>query len=420
MLARVRLRLTLSLLLLLAAASLSFARPEADCAILFIGDGMGPNQVAMTGLAKGAPLTFQRFPYSGTVTTIAVDGETTDSAAAGTALATGTKTKDGMLSVNPGGQRLETILERSLRRGKSAGVISNDSLWGATPASFAAHAASRGESSLIAAQMAKSGAMVMMGTGKAQFLPTSAGGKRSDNLNLIDWVQRSGYDVVYNRTQLLASQKLNLVGLFDDESDDAPQLVDCVKAALLRLNADRRGFFFIVEQARVDWEPGDPAAVQADVLELEAAVAAAQEFGRERGRTLVVVTSDHETGGCMIDDPAKVTQLRGMTGRSWQLVDRLNKERTNVAEVLAAAGIANPTPEEIAKVKEAKDAGDAIGAIESARIGVRWTSDGDHTKTPVRVFAWGPGADRFTGALDNTQIPTKIAEALGIGPIPAR
>jgi alkaline phosphatase len=420
MFARVRLRLTLSLLLLLAAASFSFARPEADCAILFIGDGMGPNQVAMTGLAKGSPLTFQRFPYSGTVTTIAVDGETTDSAAAGTALATGAKTKDGMLGVNPGGQRLETILERSLRRGKSAGIISNDSLWGATPASFAAHAASRGESSLIAAQVAKSGAMVMLGTGKAQFLPVAAGGKRSDSLNLVDWVRRSGYDVVYDRKQLLASQKMNLVGLFEDESDGAPRLVDCVKAALVRLNGSRRGFFLIVEQARVDWEPGDPAAVQADILELEEAVAAAQEFGRERGRTLVVVTSDHETGGCMIDDSAKVAQLRGMTGRSWQLVDRLNKERTNVAEVLAAAGIANPTPEEIAKVKEAKDASAAIGGIESARIGVRWTSDGEHTKTPVRVFAWGPGADRFTGALDNTQIPAKIAEALGIGPIPAR
>jgi alkaline phosphatase len=78
-------------------------------------------------------------------------------------------------------------------------------------------------------------------------------------------------------------------------------------------------------------------------------------------------------------------------------------------------GITDLTPEETEAIKTAKDAGPAIGAMLSARAGVAWTSDGDHTATPVWVFAYGPGASRFAGSMDNTEIPGKMGEAMGIG-----
>jgi len=416
-LARVRVLLC-SLLCLIALTSFAAARPEADSVILFIGDGMGPSQVELAAGALGQPLTMQRFPYSGTVTTCNVSGEITDSAAAGTALATGVKTNNGMLGISPDGRKLETILERAMKRGKSVGVLTNDALWGATPASFLVHVGSRGERAQIALQEAKSRARVMMGFGKSELLPKSAGGKREDGRDLIAWLQNRGYGVVYNREQLLQSQSLNLVGLFDD-GPQAPRLADTVGAALTRLGTNRLGFLLVVEQARVDWEPGDPSAVVRDVLELDQAVSVAQQYALHRGRTLVVVTADHETGGLVITDPGKLHLLACVTESSEEIARRLLLDRSNVSQVMSqCAGITDLTPQEADLVRQAKDPAEPIAAIISARAGLQWTSGGDHTATPVRVYATGPGAARFTDELDNTRIPAKLAAALGIGPFP--
>lgn len=412
--------LLFSLLCVIALTPFAAARPEADSVILFIGDGMGPNQVEMAAGAIGEPLAMQRFPYSGTVTTCNVSGRITDSAAAGTALATGVKTNNGMIAVSPDGRKLETILERCRQRGKSTGVITNDAIWGATPSSFVAHVGSRGERAEIALQMAKSGTQVMMGYWTSELLPTSKGGKREDNRDLISWLKNMGYGVVYTRQELLDSKSLHLVGLFDD-GPQAPRLADAVTAALSRLGTNRRGFFLVVEEARVDWKPGDPSGVTQDVLELDQAVAAAQQYALGRGRTLVVVTADHETGGCLITNPEKLRLLGGITESAEAIAGHLNADRSNLSRVMSQdTGVTDLTPAEVERISTAKDPAEAIGAVLSDRAGVKWTSDGDHTAAPVRVFAFGPGAARFAGELDNTQIPTKIAETLGVAPFPKR
>ncbi len=231
----------------------------------------------------------------------------------------------------------------------SAGVLTTDALHGATPAGFAAHAKNRGESSNIAAQMAASGAQVMMGFWKDEFLPKSAGGKRDDGRNLVSELQAKGYQVVFTKDELLNAKGDKLVGLFDDAT--GPSLSEMVSAALPRLSPDPDGFFLIVEGARIDWECHDgnliPAIAQ--VQQLDQAVAVGLDFARQRGRTLVLVTADHETGGLQPDGAYTV---------------------------------------------------------------------GHHTSTPVRVFAFGPGGDRFAGEMDNTDIPKRIAEILEITPFP--
>ncbi len=413
-------RLCLSLLVLLSVFSLAQARPEADSVILMIGDGMGPNAIELTRWAYGGdPLVLQRMPYSGLVTTRSADSKVTDSAAAATAYATGTKTNNGMLSVAPGGQRLETLLERSRKQGKAAGLITTDPLWGATPAAFAVHVASRGEYLQIAKQEVASGAQVLMGFGLEGIRPKAPGDARGGFVELVSRLRRGGYDIVMNRTQLQQSRKLRLAGFFGAE---APSLAEMTQAALTRLAAEKKGFFLLVEEAGTDrgGHGNDPADVVRSVRSLEAAVKVALEFARTHPRVLVLVTADHETGGLILDAPAKAPMLAKAKGSKGEIASHFSADRSNVAEVMKEwAGLADLTPAEGTQLKEAPEATEAVGAVLSARAGVHWTGGG-HTATPVRIFAFGPGAARFTGELDNTQVSARIAEVLGLGAFPQR
>jgi alkaline phosphatase len=412
-----RIRFVLFALILVSTSFLSVtahAGPVADSAILFIGDGMGPNQIVLGRVAGGGdPLAMERMSYSGMVTTVSAGGEVTDSAAASTALSGGYKTENGVLGMTATHKPRQTILERSLRLGKSVGVITDDSLIGATPAGFMVHVPDRDLSAAIAEQEAKSGAQVMMGYGRDDFVPRTQAGKTS-GADLVSELRKKGYEVVFTRDELMAAKAPRLVGLFDE--DKAPTLQEMVKEALARLNRSGRGFFLVVEQAWPDWKQGDPSGVAFDVLALDKAVATALDFARARGRTLVVVTSDHEAGNLQITSPTRLTGLRAAKGSASQIAEHLNADRSNVAQAMAAyAGVSDLTEAEANGVKTAKDAGDAIAAVMSRRMGVQWTLG--HTATPVKVFASGPGAERFTGNLDNTNIPQRIADALGLGPL---
>jgi alkaline phosphatase len=332
-----------------ACAAPAQGEEAADSAILLIGDGMGPLQIHLARKDPGQPLGMEGMPYSGIMTTRSADSDVTDSAAAGTALATGHKTNDGMVGVTPDGRRLETILERARAVGKSTGIITTDALHGATPASFAAHVESRGERGKIAAQIAASRVDVMMGFWKGWFLPKSAGGEREDGRDLVAEMRRAGYEVIFTGDELRQAKGDRIVGLFED--DTGPSLAEMVSAALARLGKNPKGFFLVVEEARIDWECHDnklEAAVERVRL-LDAAVVTGLDFARKDGSTLVVVTADHETGGLQPD-----------------------------------------------------------GTF----------ATGGHTNTPVRVFAFGPGGERFTGEMDNTDIPKRMAEVLALGSFP--
>lgn len=133
----------------------------------------------------------------------------------------------------------------------------------------------------------------------------------------------------------------------------------------------------------------------------------------------MLVTADHETGGLLIDEPEKAPTLANVKGDKWEIVGKLDAGRTNVTEVLREwAGVADLRPAEAEQIAKAKDAAEAVGVVLTAWSGVRWTGDGHHTNTLVRIFAFGPGAERFTGELDNTQVPSLIAEVTGMGAFP--
>ena len=412
---RFRLPALVLLLLLIPAAWAPAATtaPQADSVILFIGDGLGPGHIPMARGAIGRPLAIERTQFSGTAVTTSLGGGITDSAAAGTALATGHKTKNGMVAVSPEGQPLKTILEQCRDKGKAVGVVTTDRLWGATPATFLAHAASRREGASIAAQVAESGAEALLGFEDAEFRPASAGGARTDGKDLVAEMRDAGYEIVTNRYELLTAQKQRLLGLLDD-GPRKPRLRDMLTVALARVGLDPDGFLIMVEHTGPDWNPGDPSACLAAVLELDEAVAAATDYANARGRTLVVVTGDHDTGGLVVENPERLPALLKVNGSAGDLASRLNADRANAAQVMSElAGVTDLTAAELDEIKAASDAEKAIGAVISARAGVKWTGKG-HTAIPVPVFAFGPGAEGFAGPMDNTDIPKRIAKTLGI------
>ena len=413
-LSRLSSRLTL-LLLLLVASAVSAAR-QADNVIIFIGDGMGSNHIALTQRVNGKPMAMQQMSVRGTVTTVNVKGKVTDSAAAATALSTGFKTENGKLATAPDGRRLETILERCQKLGKSTGLVTTDQLTGATPAAFIAHVASRHDAEKIVDQMLESGIQVMIsaGNGKAyaqQLAP----------------LRKAGYRTATTSNELKKASGNKLIGIFNDETGDpVPTVAERTQAALTRLSKNPKGFFLMVEHAKIDWEPGDPGAILADMRQLDEAVAVALAFAKKRGRTLVLVTGDHETGGLKITNPKQTAFLRPIKLAGWEVAGHLDEKRTNVAQVMAQyAGVKDLTSQEISQVQHAAGEdiqwviGGIIGSIISSRSGIAWTSDGNHTATPVRIFAYGPGAQRFAGRLDNTDIPKRVALALGIKAFPA-
>jgi alkaline phosphatase len=413
----------LALLGVVALAALACplgAQPATDSAILLIGDGMGPVQVQIgREAAGGQPLAMERMPFSGRATNPPAEGDVTDSAAAATALATGRKTKNGMIGVTPNGEPVENLLERARQLGKSTGVITTDSLTGATPAGFMAHVDSRGKRDEIALQEYKAGVQVMLGFWKGAFTTKAQGGAREDGRDLIGEMEKSGYQAVYTKDQLEAATSARLVGFFDD-GPQAPSIAQMVSKALSILSKNPKGFVLVVESARIDWASHDNELVGAVLatLDLDGGVAKAVEFARERGRTLVVVTADHETGGPKIEEAGKLPLVRSLRTEPGEIAKHLNGDRTNIAAVMREyASIGDLSEDEVVRIREAGEPAAAIATIISARAGISWRT-GSHTATPVPVFAFGPKAERFSGQMDNTDIPKRLAETIGLGTFP--
>lgn len=334
---------------------------RAKNVVLVIGDGMGAECVKGASLyAYGAEgkLSFESFPYHGSMTSNAAGGAITDSAASATAMATGVKVNDGVLSVRvPGdGQDLPTLLEGLETRGFRVGLVTNSYIEDATPAAFAAHEVSRGEADKIARDyMQRTRPDVLMGG----YMPNGL---------TPDLARASGYEVVENRAQLQAfagDKTGKLAGLFgmghmpyefDGDYKTLPKLSEMAVKALQVLGRSQKPFFLLVENENID-ESGHANQIERNIaatIELSDTVQAILNWEGARNDTLIVVTADHETGGLAIE------KSRGK-------------------------GV---VPE------------------------VSWSTHG-HTSTPVPVYAKGPGAENFTGSLDNVDISKRILESLG-------
>lgn len=273
--------------------------------ILFIGDGMGYEQIKAAGMyANGTvgTLSFEQFPISGSLTTYAAGGALTDSAAAATAMATGHKVSNGVLSMDiPGsGAELLTLVELFADYGKSTGLISTAHITHATPAAFGSHEPDRGNYDQIAADyLSQTQPSLLLGGGGYGMSPQAA--------------LLAGYTVVVDKVELLNLDVLTAIkisGQFGDghlpyELDglgDLPNLSEMTAKALEILEQDPDGFFLMIEGGRID-HAGHVNDLHRNILEtieFDEAVEVAYRWMSDRDDTLIVVTADHETGGLTV------------------------------------------------------------------------------------------------------------------------
>ncbi len=264
--------------------------------IFFIGDGMGPNHLEKTKAETGAELAMDTFPLQGFSKTANYVGTTTDSAAGGTALATGIRTINGCIGVYPTDMFAYdsypmNLTELFMEAGKKTGVVTSDSTAGATPASFSAHTDSRDNTKIITNQQLASGIDLIWG----------ANSGHAD----AEKVEAAGYKFVDSYEDILALEEGDKsFAQFSNElwraagGESYPTLSLLTEAAINFLKNDDNGFFLMVEGAHIDKNSHKQNAegTKEALLEFDRAVQAALDFAEENGNTLIVISADHETG----------------------------------------------------------------------------------------------------------------------------
>lgn len=412
--------------------------------IVLIGDGMGNQQRRIAALVEGNGngdhrLEMEKMTTSGVAFNHSLDAIVTDSAASGTALSTGYKTKSGIVAMSPDGKKLKTILEVCKDLGKSTGLVTTVTIAHATPACYGAHVNHRSRYSEIAAQYLKLGIDVLMGGGQCDFLPITMKGKRIDGRNLVDEFQKAGY--VYMK-DLQGLKKLNpekdqkVLGLFsygamtyesDRNKSKEPSIAEMTKASINVLDKNPKGFFLMVEGGKIDWanHANDVPGSVFDTIAFDKAVKVSMDYARKNKDTLVIVVNDHETGGLTISATTNISAIKKLKATSEKMQTLLKKDGSNIDEVFKNyAGITNLTgkerkmvADELAGRLKARDewgyGGSVIAHIISRRTGVLF-STGGHSGVPVTVAAYGPGCNIFDGFYDQTDIPKKIGRLLGV------
>lgn len=405
--------------------------------ILFIADGCGPASFTLARdyvrATEGRMHLALDAHQVGSVRTFASNSRVTDSAASATAYACGVKTYNGAIGVDTLQRPVATLLEGAEAKGMATGLVATSRITHATPAAFSAHVASRSEENAIAAQQMAQGVDVILGGGRQHYLPADEGGRREDGRNLLAEAAAKGYQAATDRAGFEALTQAPAIGLFSDSHMDyeidrdpaaQPSLAEMTQKAIDLLDDDPDGFFLMVEGSRIDHagHGNDPAAHLHDILAYDEAIAATLAYAEDDGETLIVSTSDHETGGLTLGRDGTYAWnpevLGRVTNSQLPMVYALVRDQRPIAEVMREmAGIDDLTYQEGALIEaaleEPQQLNSALSEVVSRRAGVGWTSGG-HTAVDVNLYAFGPGHDAFVGNHDNTYIGVTLARLMGL------
>jgi alkaline phosphatase len=323
--------------------------------ILMIGDGMGVAQVYAGLTANGGHLNLEACPYVGFQKTYSASSYTTDSGASATAIATGKKTRNGAISVDTSGAKLKTILEMAKEAGLATGLVATSTITHATPAAFVAHNPDRGKYEELALDFMDAGLEVIIGGGRNHF------NRREDGQDLLEKLRADGYQVTEQLADIDPGVK-GPIAVFTDSLAMPPAMLgrgdllpEATGLAIGRLGGAENGFFLMVEGSQIDWACHDNNTeyTVSEMIDFDQAIGKALDFARKDKETLVIVTADHETGAMAIE----------------------------------------------------------TGDFGSGEVSGLYASEG-HTGVMVPVFAYGPGAEKFAGIYDNTDIFKKMAGLL--------
>lgn len=468
-------RKTILLLCLCFLALGTYAAGRAKYVFYFIGDGMGVNQVNMTETYMAAldgrigtkPLLFASFPYVSLVTTYSSANGVTDSAAAGTALSSGKKTKNGALGVLSDLKTpVNSIAAWAQRAGAAVGVTTTVSVDHATPAAFYAHNPSRQNYHEIGGDLIASGYDFFAGSDFLKPLPKDAAPGAED---LYARARRAGYVITngYDQARREAPKAGKMIMLQGREAnavdrsalpyaiDRTPQdmtLAQITRTAIGHLIAQpgKDGFFLMVEGGKIDWacHSNDPATAVREVMDLDSAVQVAYDFYRQHpDETLIVVTADHETGGLSLGrgpyelhtellaaqrmsanvysrhlralrkelgDKLTWEVLRADLQKHWGLGSLLKLDKGQEDRLRRAYGemMAGTGKDEKSLYATIDNVSDTMRDLMCRQSLLGWQSTG-HSNGYVPAFAVGVGAEAFQGRMDNTAIAPVMAKAAG-------
>lgn len=400
--------LFVSLALTVALMATGCSSNKAKYVFYFIGDGMGFSHVSLAEayLAQERgdacaqdPLTFTQFPVLGMATTFSASNPITCSSAAGTALATGYKTKNRMLGMNPDSLPLQSIAYKIHEAGYKVGIMTTVGINHATPAAFYAHNVNRSDYYPIGLELAESGFEFFGGGG---YLNPTGSVKLEESLPYLgDAAEAAGYTFARGLDEF-AQKKCDKIILTREKDyegalpfrfgcgEDELNLAQVVDAAIQVLEKNSKGFFLMAEGGLIDYaaHSNNTIATIFETLDFDQAVAVAYEFYKKHPKqTLIVVTADHETGGVTLG------RERGYLFDLTVFDEVQTNESSNDVELYM-------NTEAVQKEY-----------TEKARIG--WTTGG-HTGGAVPVWAIGAGSKQFAGRQDNTDLPRKICKAMGV------
>ncbi|UOR12540.1 alkaline phosphatase [Halobacillus amylolyticus] len=418
--------------------------------IVMVGDGMGVGQLEIARLmehGKDGQLFMESLENVALMHTYSANNFATDSAAAGTAIATGEKTNNESIGVDAEGNEVDSILDLYQDAGKKVGVISTNTVTDATPAAFTGSAANRwsGQEE-IARQMLTNEYDVLLGGGASYFGPGKQNGK-----DLVEAFEDKGYSTVSTEEGLENVENTEkLLGLFspsymsyktdrDELNSKEPSLQEMTDKAIEVLSNDKDGFFLMVEGARIDHaaHAGDATGVWKETIEFDQTVRQVVTWAEQRKDTLVVVLADHETMGMSATEPMNIEALKDIEVSPEYMAGKLIKDgetqtftTESVKQVFKEYADIELSDEEVQEflsnvknndgdVYAAYRVGWEIGSVIASHyhVGVVDTdtraasSTGGHTGNMVPVFATGAGSDDFEGVLDNTEIMEKIANS---------
>lgn len=413
-------------------------KEEIRNVIFLIGDGMGNSYTSAYRTLKDDPNTPEMEetaydPYLvGMQSTHSSDEEesVTDSAAAATSMSAGIKTYNGAIAVDMDKKDVKTVLEQAKENGKSTGLVATSQINHATPAAFGAHDESRNNYNQIADDYyddlinGEHKVDVLLGGGTSYF-------EREDR-DLTKEFEKDGYSYVTTAEEMANDDNEQILGLFApkglekmiDRPEEQPSLKEMTVSALDRLDNNEKGFFLMVEGSQIDWagHDNDVVGAMSDMQDFEEAFQAAIDYAKKDKHTLVIATADHSTGGMAMGrdgeykwDPAAIKAAK----KTPDFIAKKIAEGAPVQETLKKYIDLELTEEEIQSVEDAKETSggelieidNAIEKIFDLRTGTGWTTDG-HTGEDVSVYAYGPGMDKFTGKIDNTDTAKEIFNIL--------
>lgn len=319
--------------------------------IFLIGDGMGISQISAGLVYRGGDLNLSRFKHVGFIQTSSSDDYITDSAAGATAFAIGKKTFNGAIGVDSLKNKATTILEIAEQNGLATGLVATCAVTHATPASFIAHQVSRKMEKEIAYDFTQTDVDVVIGGGMAHFK------RRKNGINLLDTLLSKGYMVADSTVNF---QNIQATKFYAFSANYHPKSIkkgrgDYLERASLKaievLSKNQKGFFLMIEGSQIDWGGHDNDAdyIGKEMADFDQTIGKVLDWAEKDGNTLVVVTADHETGGFAIHD----------------------------------------------------------ASLKNRTVKGKFTTE-EHTGTLVPVFAFGPGAEAFTGIYQNTGIFHKM------------